>query len=145
VASRVSGRYRGHDLRRGRALFQQSQALCTEKGIDQRLRRDRTDARLDARNERAHSEETARNGNSELSSALIAGNDRPGHARHPPVRRSKGSNWARCSAMHVTHALWVATSVYRISFLLSHEPVAVGCTTITSGYDFRKAQGFHAS
>jgi len=29
--------------------------------------------------------------------------------------------------MHVTHALWVATPVYRISFLLSHEPVAVGC------------------
>src|SRR5262249_34362996 len=82
---------------------------------------------FDARNERAHSEETTRNGNSELSGGLIADNDRPGHASHPPVRRSKGSKWARCSAMHVTHALWVATSVYRISFLLPHEPVAVGC------------------
>src|SRR5262249_39440155 len=125
VASRVSGRYRGHDLRRGRALFQQSPTFGTEKGIDQRLSRDRTDARFDARNERARSEETTRNGNSELSGVLIAGNDRPGHASHPPVRRSKGSNWARCSAVHVTHALWVATSVYRISLLLSHEPVAV--------------------
>src|SRR5262249_15711606 len=88
VASHVGGRYRGHDLRRGRALFQQPQALGTKKGIDQRLRRDRTDARFDARNERAHSEETTRNCNSQLSGPLIASDDRPGHAPHPQVRRS---------------------------------------------------------
>src|SRR5258708_16647849 len=92
LASRVRGRYRGHDLRRGRALFQQSQALGAEKGIDQRLRRDRTDARFDASNERAHSEETAPNGNSQLSSALIATDDRPGYASQPLVQRATGSN-----------------------------------------------------
>ena len=86
LASRVGGRYRGHDLRRARALFQQSQALGTEKRIDQRLRRDRTDALFDARNERAHSEETARNGNSESFRVLIASDDRPGHASHPLVQ-----------------------------------------------------------
>src|SRR5260370_26596401 len=101
LASHVGGRYRGHNVERARALFQQSQALGAEKGIDQRLRRDRTDARFDARNERAHGEETARNGNSELFRALIASDYRPGHASHPPVQRSKGSNWARYSAMHV--------------------------------------------
>jgi hypothetical protein len=75
IASHVGVGYRGYNVPRGPPLFQQSQALSAVKWIDQCLCRDRTDARFDVWNERTHSEETSRNGNSELSSVPIASYD----------------------------------------------------------------------
>src|SRR5262249_33100352 len=75
--------------------------------------------------------------------ALIASNDRPGHASHPPVRRSKGSNWARYSAMHVTHALWAVTSVYRIPSVLSHRPTRCGVGCDGARFGLRYDQCLH--
>src|SRR5262249_4897002 len=88
VASRVGVGNRAHNIARAFALFQKSQALGAVKWIDQRLGRDRTNARFDVRNERPHSEETCRNGNPELSGIPIASKDRPGHVSHPRPRRS---------------------------------------------------------
>src|SRR5580700_249944 len=107
VAPAVGGRDRRHHVARGQALFQEAQALGTVKGIDQRLCRDRTSARFDMRYKRANSEETCRDCNSELPGILIASDDRPGHASHPQLRRSKGSNLTRHRAMRIISALWV--------------------------------------
>jgi hypothetical protein len=91
VAPRVSGGYREHNVPSGLSLFQQSQALGAVKRIDQGLCRDRTNARSDVRSERAHSEKTSRNGNSELSGVPIASDDRPGHANHPRAALPKSN------------------------------------------------------
>ena len=88
VASGVGGGDLAHNVARAPALFQEPQALGAVKWIDQRLCRDRTNARFDVRNERPHSEETRCNGNSELPGIPIASNDRPGHASHPQPPRS---------------------------------------------------------
>src|ERR1700680_1806758 len=79
IAARIGGNENLDGFRSGFTRAQQIESLDAEERIDQRLRRDRADARGDMRHQGPDREEPRRYRNAELSAAPVAGDDRPGH------------------------------------------------------------------
>jgi len=90
VATRVRGDDGGDNLSRAGAPLQKAQPLGAVENIDQRLCRDRADARFEVRRQRTNSKEAGSNCDPELPGIFIARDDRPGHVLGHAGPRTRG-------------------------------------------------------
>jgi hypothetical protein len=119
LATRVGEDERAHDIVRCHSLRQPREAARAVQRIDQRLRRQRTDAAMRMRTQRADREESARDDHAQ-SARHIARDDRPCHA----AIRSRGL-YRRSDALHhcgMSGSEWQSRGVERGGMTFSDKP-----------------------